>query len=166
MSDQEKNYSRIYADNPIAKAKEFDFEAYAKTLADIILYKENETPITIGIHGEWGSGKTSLMKSIKEKLENSSVNENTRKCKCIWFNVWKYADEESILTAIINRILEQIENDKNGYYLLKEIKKVRQKVKDMDVLNIDSISIAGVGGVKWKTDEFLSYDEFQKNVIV
>ncbi len=164
MSDQEKNYSRIYADNPIAKAKEFDFEAYAKTLADIILYKENETPITIGIHGEWGSGKTSLMKSIKEKLENSSVNENTRKCKCIWFNVWKYADEESILTAIINRILEQIENDKNGYYLLKEIKKVRQKVKDMDVLNIDSISIAGVGGVKWKTDEFLSYDEFQKKL--
>ena len=94
----EKNYSKIYADNPLNKAEQFDFKAYSKTLTDIILYKENETPITIGIHGEWGSGKTTLMKTIKETLENPPGDENFRKCKCVWFNAWKYADEESILT--------------------------------------------------------------------
>ncbi|ODS41126.1 hypothetical protein BEH94_05965 [Candidatus Altiarchaeales archaeon WOR_SM1_SCG] len=89
-----KNYSKIYADNPLNKAEQFDFKAYSKTLTDIILYKENETPITIGIHGEWGSGKTTLMKTIKETLEKPSEDKNFRKCKCVWFNAWKYADDK------------------------------------------------------------------------
>jgi hypothetical protein len=39
-------------------------EPYAKTLAKLIAYWENETPAVTGIYGHWGSGKISLMKSI------------------------------------------------------------------------------------------------------
>jgi hypothetical protein len=52
MTNSKKNYSKIYADNPLSGAKQFDFEAYAKTLTDIIIYKLDETPITIAIRGE------------------------------------------------------------------------------------------------------------------
>jgi len=156
------NYPKIYSDNPLSDAKEFDFEAYAKTLTDIILHKENETPITIGIHGEWGSGKTTLMKTIKKKLENSSEDKNTRKCKCMWFNAWKYADEESILTALINRILEQIVTDEKGFDPVEKIKELKEKYKDIKSFNF---SILGSGGgIELKNKEHPYYDEFQKTL--
>lgn len=37
-----------------------DFTPYIETLADII--QTGKTPLTIGVYGTWGSGKTSLMK--------------------------------------------------------------------------------------------------------
>ena len=40
---------------------------YAETLASFI--KECDTPLTIGVQGEWGSGKTSLLNMIREDIE-------------------------------------------------------------------------------------------------
>ena len=37
-----------------------DFTPYVETLADII--QTGNIPLTIGVFGTWGSGKTSLMK--------------------------------------------------------------------------------------------------------
>jgi len=37
-----------------------DFEASAATLAGIIGDKKTATPITLGVFGTWGTGKTSL----------------------------------------------------------------------------------------------------------
>ena len=33
---------------------------------------ESDTPLTIGMQGEWGTGKTSLMYMIREKLDSFS----------------------------------------------------------------------------------------------
>ena len=41
------------------------------------------TPIAIAIHGEWGSGKTSIMKTLKKKLDSS-------KFETLFFEAWKY----------------------------------------------------------------------------
>ena len=40
-----------------------DFMPYVETLADIV--QTGNTPLTIGVFGTWGSGKTSLMKMVK-----------------------------------------------------------------------------------------------------
>lgn len=40
-----------------------DFTPYVETLADII--QTGNTPLTIGVFGGWGSGKTSLMKMVR-----------------------------------------------------------------------------------------------------
>ena len=44
-----------------------------------------DTPLTIALQGDWGSGKTSLMNLIKESLDGN------QKYKTIWFNTWQYA---------------------------------------------------------------------------
>jgi predicted KAP-like P-loop ATPase len=41
-----------------------DFTPYVETLADII--QTGNTPLTIGVFGTWGSGKTSLIKMQNE----------------------------------------------------------------------------------------------------
>ena len=45
------------------------------------------TPITIGVQGEWGSGKTSLLNTIKEELCDKDGAEHFP----IWINTWKYS---------------------------------------------------------------------------
>lgn len=43
------------------------FDAYSTSLVDILMKQDN---ISIGIFGEWGTGKTTLMKSIERKLND------------------------------------------------------------------------------------------------
>lgn len=56
---------------------------YATVLSKFI--QRCDTPLTIALQGDWGSGKTSLMNLIKESLDDS------QKYETIWFNTWQYA---------------------------------------------------------------------------
>ena len=75
-------------DSPICKLEQ-DFlsvEKYAKSLSKFII--QSDTPITIGLQGEWGTGKTSLMSLLLEQF-NSDENEN--KIASSWVNTWEYS---------------------------------------------------------------------------
>ena len=79
-----------------------DFKPYVETLADIA--KTGNTPLTIGVFGSWGSGKTSLMIMVKELLaENSTI---------AWFDAWKYDKEETLWRAFLLIILNALYEDK------------------------------------------------------
>lgn len=71
-------------DKPIQNAGEdlLKVDRHSKALSDFIL--RSETPLTIGLQGEWGSGKTSLMYLLREKLETSQV-------ATAWVNTWEYS---------------------------------------------------------------------------
>lgn len=46
-----------------------DFWIYVTALRDFITSSETETPLSIGIDGSWGSGKTSLMQMLMKELD-------------------------------------------------------------------------------------------------
>lgn len=78
--------------NSIAKFVETDSE---------LLSKNN----MIAIYGEWGNGKSSLMKTIAEKLDNDKYEK-------IWIDMWKEESDYSNLSIkILNKILEKIKLD-------------------------------------------------------
>ena len=60
-------------DKPIRKAGEdlLKVSRHSNALSDFIL--RSDTPITIGLQGEWGSGKTSLMYLLREELQSNQV---------------------------------------------------------------------------------------------
>jgi hypothetical protein len=60
---------KVINDQPLPSAKLFNFDTYAKALAEIIRMDDTETPFVIGIFGDWGSGKTSLMKTIEGRIK-------------------------------------------------------------------------------------------------
>ena len=98
-------------DEPVAPGSNdnLDIDIHADSLIKFI--DNTNTPITIGIQGEWGSGKTSLLNSIFHSFENNE------QCKQIWINSWEYSllstPEESLL-KIVNRIIDDLlEADKN-----------------------------------------------------
>ena len=63
------------------------------------------TPITVGIQGEWGSGKTSLINSIHHAFDSDAT------VKQIWINSWEYSllsTPEEALLKIVNRIIDEL----------------------------------------------------------
>ena len=94
-----------------------EIEKYTDGLVRFI--ESSETPITIGIQGEWGSGKTSLLNTIKEDL----CDKKGAKHYAIWLNTWEYSllsspDETliKIISGLVNQIgdLTQNQNNENG----------------------------------------------------
>ncbi|MBI1879927.1 MAG: hypothetical protein HYR94_17185, partial [Chloroflexi bacterium] len=74
------------------------FGHYCQVLSDIVA--EADTPLTVGIFGPWGSGKTSLMRLVEEKLKNAQPAPLT-----VWFNAWKYDQEEALWRALVIQVL-------------------------------------------------------------
>ena len=60
---------------------------------------DKDTPLTIGIFGEWGSGKTSFLKMVDRELSDEY------NISPIWFNAWKYDKEENLWSALLQCIL-------------------------------------------------------------
>jgi len=68
-----------------------------KTVARII--KDSTPHFTVGIYGEWGTGKTTLMTTIEKNLNNRAILEKEQKILPIWFNAWQYEREENLATV-------------------------------------------------------------------
>ncbi len=80
-----------------------EIKKHADALVQFI--KETDTPMTIGVQGEWGSGKTSLLNQIKEELSSS------KDIRQIWINSWENSlmvTPEQCLIKIINEIIDEI----------------------------------------------------------
>lgn len=79
---------------------------YAEALSDFI--RQTDTPMTIGIQGDWGSGKTSIMNLIRQRLEGQFAT--------AWINTWKYSQTDpgqslaaAVFLAIIHRLSKEYE---------------------------------------------------------
>ncbi|MFQ5440773.1 MAG: P-loop NTPase fold protein [Nitrosopumilaceae archaeon] len=72
-----------------------EFESIAKTIANMI--KNSHPRFTTGIYGEWGTGKTTLMRSIEKSLLNNQEKSQS-KVFPIWFNAWQFEREENSAT--------------------------------------------------------------------
>ena len=73
-------------DRPLQNGKDdqLSIKPYAAGLSRFV--QSAETPMTIGIQGEWGSGKTSLMKLVLKQVTNESKDTVLTH----WFETWQY----------------------------------------------------------------------------
>jgi polyhydroxyalkanoate synthesis regulator phasin len=88
---------RILLDAPTEKPA-LGFDDYAQAFADVILHSSPQ--FAIGIFGDWGSGKTTLMGAIERELEkNGDVIP-------VWFNAWRYEREEHLIVPLLDTLRE------------------------------------------------------------
>ena len=123
----------VSTDQPIRELKEdrLGFDRYAAVLARRIIDPEEPTPMTIGIHGPWGSGKTSMIRLIQRYLDRTCSSEDLkrfdqtpldgdRRFSKAWpeshpsdrltvinFNAWQYGDAQFLWRALVLALIEK-----------------------------------------------------------
>ncbi|WP_281196153.1 P-loop NTPase fold protein, partial [Halorubrum sp. F4] len=93
----ESNTSNFLTDEPIESDEEdaFQHTEYVDALERIL--GSVEAPWHIGIFGKWGSGKTSIIRLLFNRIEEQDTNGET---VCIEFDAWKHADD-SVRTELL-----------------------------------------------------------------
>ena len=91
-------------------------ERYAQALSDFI--KSSDTPMTVGLQGEWGTGKTSMMYLIREKMQQMAIATS-------WVNTWEYSmfkGAAETTPAVLEGMLQELQNncEKEGQWTLKK----------------------------------------------
>ncbi len=94
----------IFGDSPTTEYG-LGFDDYANILLELIGNFDAESSLTIGIHGRWGSGKTSLMRMVEKRFKDD------KKVKTIWFNAWAYGRDEPIGLALLQQILNEFQEE-------------------------------------------------------
>jgi len=84
----------------------FGFDTFVEQILDIVADENTETPFVIAIHGAWGSGKTSLIKSIKKSLDDKIKGSNWR---TVEFDAWEY-EKTDVIVALLQKIERAYEN--------------------------------------------------------
>ena len=74
----------------------------ARAIADVITNTPPEFGVRVGLFGEWGSGKTSVLNFTREILE-------ARDHIVVEFSPWGVADPAELWTSLAQRLLEQLE---------------------------------------------------------
>lgn len=98
---------------------------YAESLKNTILTAP--TPFNIGLYGEWGSGKSSIICTVQKELESDS----TQKIKFVVYDAWKYAND-SFRRMFLKTLQEQLQLDgtelfDSFYQSTSHDKKIEQK---------------------------------------
>jgi len=73
-------------------------EAIAITIIDL-LRERPDRPVTIGVHGDWGAGKSSVLEMIEAGFASDG------KVLCLKFNGWRYQGFEDAKIALIEGIV-------------------------------------------------------------
>ncbi|MCO5189294.1 MAG: SUMF1/EgtB/PvdO family nonheme iron enzyme [Anaerolineae bacterium] len=78
------------------------FSDFKPALERILL--RAHTPLTVGVYGPWGSGKTSLLKMLYREINDR----NAYFLRPVWFTAWKYDQHESLWRAFMLRIIDAL----------------------------------------------------------
>jgi Cdc6-like AAA superfamily ATPase len=132
-------------------ADQLNHSRFADAFVTLIKNPEAKTPITIGVYGQWGSGKSFLMKKVKEGLTRKPENQGSwfkrqidafasrfRKTPeqqvdtiVIEFNAWVYSGSEHLWASLVTHLYKEVEKNiglrTHIYRLSKAVRKLFPK---------------------------------------
>lgn len=94
------------------------YEAIAKTIVGLINESADE-PMSIGIHGDWGAGKSSIL-LMTERAFSADAD-----VLCLRFNGWQFQGFEDAKAALLEKIVIELRDAR------PEVEKVKEKAKDL-----------------------------------
>lgn len=107
-------------------------EVYANTLSEVVSNSPKDKVFTIGLFGGWGTGKSSIIKTVREKMETSKV-------KFITYDAWKYAND-SFRRMFLLKMQEEL-----GFEQTEEMQRFYQsetaETKPKTVLSVKGLTI-------------------------
>lgn len=125
------------------------YTVHASLLKNVVTNDKN-LPITVGLYGDWGSGKSSILKILQEQLnkEDDTV--------VVYFDGWSFESFDDAKMALIQGIVDALEKDERflakvkdnaegAYDALKQaFVKLRKSINWMRVLKFSAKTIVPV----------------------
>lgn len=79
------------------------FELYVNALADFLVAPNTKAPLTCSVEGSWGSGKSSFMLQLQNRLKLVSPTS-----RAVQFNAWKYDKQEELWAAFALKVTRSL----------------------------------------------------------
>ena len=125
------------------------FSVVSSTVADLI-NESGDNPISIGVSGNWGSGKSSMVKMIGEDLKKkNSAEENT--FIFLEFNAWLYQGYDDAKTALLQSVAKKLSEEMKKKHipdkdktLWKRFQKFTKRINWLQVSKIGLPLLAGL----------------------
>lgn len=86
-----------------------------EALRDFLDNEQTQPPLTVGIYGEWGSGKSSLMRMLSTQLQS------TGRYVTVWFNAWRHNKEEHLGPALLQSIVTQFQKQASPWLRVRNV---------------------------------------------
>ncbi|HEY6154635.1 MAG TPA: Qat anti-phage system ATPase QatA [Candidatus Udaeobacter sp.] len=119
ISDQETEVDLLY------------YEAIARTLIKLVS-ESGDKPLTIGVHGDWGAGKSSILAMIEKAFSGD------KDILCLRFNGWQFQGFDDAKAALIETIITKLRDER------RTVGKVCEKAKEL-LKRVDYLKLAKLG---------------------
>ena len=99
VKEQRLNAPGLVSDRPIADPAQATtaMREVVTRLAHFLRNPNTSAPLTFAVIGQWGSGKSTLMKLAQQDLRKDH-------CPCVWFNAWHHQNEAHLFAALMEAI--------------------------------------------------------------
>lgn len=105
-----RQFIQIIRNDDIQNVKDaLGFDTYAQAFVEMVLDNRTKPPLTIGISGAWGSGKSFLLKRIHELLEKQAGRGPQKRIHIVRFNAWDYNTYNAIWPGLVRQLIETLE---------------------------------------------------------
>ena len=103
------------------------FTVHSELIEDVVT-DEKMLPVTVGLYGDWGGGKTSVLNLLKAELQ--SEKSEAEGIACLYFNGWIFEGYDDAKAALLSTVL----------VTLGEHKRFGPKIKDSVVSLLKSVN--------------------------
>jgi hypothetical protein len=148
-----ENKAKILLDVPVDDGV-LGFENYRDALINII--KSSDPRFTIGIFGGWGTGKTTLMRMMRKRLDDEG--EIT-----VWFNPWQFEKERHLMVPLLQTLKFELETKHKD-----QLKEILRTIGDIAISLTRSLKPEinlGITKIAFDAKELVKEEEEKKDFV-
>lgn len=117
---------------------------FVTRLTETILAIKDIQSLVIGLYGPWGSGKSSILNLLKEKLDQPQKGNNS--IQVMQFDPWFFNSEEELIKSFISLILSEVQDVVGDKKVKRELRSLLRKYFKHLTFNITP-NISFLGGL-------------------